>query len=451
MIDLFTIFWKGMLLHLWQVTLFLGVIFLLDRGLKKAPARVRNTLWMTGLIRIFLPLSLVRAAASGLYRWISPGAGAMETASIPGISALGPVVDPAVGFRGFDRGASLVPGAVLAAATILWAAAVLIFLFRMIHDLRRSATGSAGQLTSLGGADAGRLRRICVSCGIDMDHVSLTEERLMPGVTGIFRPRIVIPFELVRSLGDDELTAIMLHEENHRYRMDPLRSLIARLGLALFHFYPLIYPVLRRLHMTAEYACDDGALRRGINPATYARAFTKTLRIGLLPGGMHYAAAGRNGSLLKIRLKRLFESRRYEMSLRSRSIIALAVVVLVAGFLIPESSAAESEEVMPLVLKSVDPEYPKECLKAGYAGRLMMLVAVDEKGAVKEAKVTTIEIYTDEKTASGEDADEAAVELGKHFQKSALKAIKQWEFKPGTRDGKPVEMEVKVPVEFKLQ
>ena len=44
MIDFLTVFWKGMLLHLWQATLFFGVIFLLDRGLKKAPARVRHTL-----------------------------------------------------------------------------------------------------------------------------------------------------------------------------------------------------------------------------------------------------------------------------------------------------------------------------------------------------------------------------------------------------------------------
>jgi beta-lactamase regulating signal transducer with metallopeptidase domain len=451
MIGLLTVFWKEMLLHLWQTSLFLGVIFLLDIGLIKAPARFRHTLWQIGLIRIFLPLSLVKAAASGLYGWIRPGTGGMETISIHGISALGPVVDPAIAFNGLDRGGSLIPGAVITIATILWTATVMIFLFRMITDLRRTAAGSAERLTSLIDGDAAKLAGICGACGIDVSRVLLTGERLMPGVTGILRPRIVIPRELVRSLGDDELTAILLHEENHRYRMDPLRSLFARLGLALFHFYPLIYPLLRRLHATAEYACDEVALYRGISPVTYARAFTKTLRIGLVPGGMHYSAAGRNGSLLKKRFKRLFEPRRYEMSYTGRVIIALAVLILVAGFLVPVPSVAGGEEVSPEVIKTVQPEYPKECLKAGYACNLLLHVVVDEKGAVKEAKVTTIEMYTGEKKEMKENPDEATMELSKKFQKASLAAIYQWEFKPGTRDGKPVEMELKIPVEFKLE
>ncbi len=451
MIDLLTVFWKEMLLHLWQVTLFLGVIFLLDRGLRKAPARVTHTLWQIGLIRILLPLPLVKAAASGIYRWIRPGDGAIEMTGIPGISVIAPVVDPTIALNGIDRGGSMISGAVITTVTLLWTAIVMIFLIRMIQDLRRSAAGPAERLTAFVNGDASRLAGICNGCGIDVSRVLLTGKRLMPGVSGILRPRIVIPRELVRSLGDDELTAVLLHEENHRQRMDPLRSLIARLGLALFHFYPLIYPLLRRLHATAEYACDEVALRRGINPVTYARAFTKTLRIGLLPGGMHYAAAGRDGSLLKKRFKRLFESRRYEMSYKSRVIIAFAVLVLVAGFLIPALSAAESEEVPPEAIKTVQPEYPKECLKAGYGGKLVLNVLVDEKGAVKEAKVTTIEMYTEDKKETGKDADEVVTELGKKFQKAALHAVYQWEFKPGTKDGKPVEMKVKIPVVFKME
>lgn len=451
MIDLLTIFWSGMLLHLWQASLLLGALFLLERGLRKAPARVTHTLWQIGLIRLFLPLSFVKKAVSGISGGISHGSGIMESISIPGIAALETVADPAALLTGPGRGGYMIPGTVIAGATILWTAVVLIFLIRMILDLRHTSTGCARLLTSLSDGTAMKATRICRASGINVSHVLLTGERLMPGVTGFIRPRIVIPRDLVRSLGDDELAAILIHEENHRQRMDPLRSLIARLGLALFHFYPLIYPVLRRLHATAEYACDEVALQSGISPSTYARAFTKTLRIGLAPGGLHYATAGREGSLLKKRFNRLFESRRYEMTFGSRSIIALAVLVLVAGFLFPVPSAAVGEEVMPEVIKTVQPEYPKECLKAGYTGKIVLKVLVDEKGVVKEAKVVTPETSGTKSEKSAEQGREGNEALQTSLEKSALLAIYQWEFKPGTRDGKPVEMELKIPVNFRLE
>ena len=139
------------------------------------------------------------------------------------------------------------------------------------------------------------------------------------------------------------------------------------------------------------------------------------------------------------------------MSFGNRSIIALAVLALVAGFLFPVPSAAGGKEVPPEPIKTIQPEYPKECLKAGYAGKLVLKVLVDEKGGVKEAKVTMMNMYIIEKEESDEESDGTYDNLNKAFEKAALLAIYQWEFKPGTRDGKPVEMELNIPVEFKLE
>jgi protein TonB len=36
------------------------------------------------------------------------------------------------------------------------------------------------------------------------------------------------------------------------------------------------------------------------------------------------------------------------------------------------------------------------------------------------------------------------------LDRSALKAVQKWRFRPGTRGGKPVTMNVKVPVVFRL-
>ncbi len=138
------------------------------------------------------------------------------------------------------------------------------------------------------------------------------------------------------------------------------------------------------------------------------------------------------------------------MTFASRSIIALAVFALVAGFLFPMPSAAEGENIPPKLIKSVEPEYPKECLKAGYESKIILAVLIDKDGSVKKAKVVDPATFDTEDKKSEEKAKADNAELHKALEKSALLAAYQWKFEPATKDGKPVEMEVKVPIEFKL-
>jgi len=57
----------------------------------------------------------------------------------------------------------------------------------------------------------------------------------------------------VRSIYD-ELAAVLAHEEAHRRRCDPLLFLLWRLIGAIWFFYPLTGPLLRRLRDTSEGA-----------------------------------------------------------------------------------------------------------------------------------------------------------------------------------------------------
>lgn len=82
----------------------------------------------------------------------------------------------------------------------------------------------------------------------------------------------------------------------------------------------------------------------------------------------------------------------------------------------------------PVVVKEVKPKYPQAALKEG-------------KGAVVELEcvVTRAGLPTDVRVLK--PADPA-------FDDEAVKALKQWEFKPGTRDGKPVAVRVQVELTF---
>ena len=62
--------WRETALHLWQTTLVLGVIALLARPLRFAPARYQHALWWIALVALVLPLTLVRP----LWQFVAPEA-----------------------------------------------------------------------------------------------------------------------------------------------------------------------------------------------------------------------------------------------------------------------------------------------------------------------------------------------------------------------------------------
>ena len=75
--------------------------------------------------------------------------------------------------------------------------------------------------------------------------------------------------------------------------------------------------------------------------------------------------------------------------------------------------------------------YPEIAKRAGVQGRVFIKAFVDENGVVKKAEVIK---------GIGAGCDEAAVQ-----------AVMQTQFKPGRQRGKPVKVQVSIPIVFKLQ
>jgi len=76
-------------------------------------------------------------------------------------------------------------------------------------------------------------------------------------------------------------------------------------------------------------------------------------------------------------------------------------------------------------------KYPEIAKRAGIEGKVYVLAFIDETGNVANAKIIK---------GIGAGCDEAA-----------LDAIKQTKFKPGRQKGKPVKVQVSIPIVFKLQ
>lgn len=426
--------------HLWQTTLFLVPLFLTGLLLRRAPARFLNRLYWLGLIKLFLPLSLLNGIGSRLIGcWMDQGAGGNEERFLTTIwhntsSILNPitvVTGNSSGIYHFVQGVGVYLSAFwFAGATGLG----VLWILEIWRGRRRDTFESVS-------SDALLQRRLLeAGCGkeIPLNSLQIDEHATMPRVTGLLRPKIIIPKILIHKLTPLELRCILLHENAHRLRMDPLRGLIQRIVVMVFFYYPLLWPLMSLLRTTREMACDEAAVEGGILPGFYGNALARAFSAGLRTAGEFAAIPGGDRSLVSRRLRRLDQPWRFRNMARYRIILAACVALLVAGSIFPLSpparaeSAVKENSTMPEVVHQVSPDYPEEARKAGLEGKVILQVTIKKDGSLRD--ITVLE----------------EVEEGEILTKASIKALEQWKFKPGTEDGEPVELTIAIPFQFRL-
>jgi len=84
----------------------------------------------------------------------------------------------------------------------------------------------------------------------------------------------------------------------------------------------------------------------------------------------------------------------------------------------------------PVLVYKKEPEYSEEARKAKYQGTVTLYVEVAPNG-----KATNIKVLHS---------------LGLGLDEKAIEAVKQWTFKPGLKDGKPVTVAASIEVNFRL-
>ena len=122
------------------------------------------------------------------------------------------------------------------------------------------------------------------------------------------------------------------------------------------------------------------------------------------------------------------------MSVRLLTMIAaLILCVACAAPLAQERPVPGKDVLMPQVIRDVKPNYTASALKARIEGNVVMEAVVREDGSVGDVKVTK------------------SLDTEHGLDEEAVKAMKKWEFKPGTKDGKPVRVAVQVEMTFTLK
>jgi periplasmic protein TonB len=86
---------------------------------------------------------------------------------------------------------------------------------------------------------------------------------------------------------------------------------------------------------------------------------------------------------------------------------------------------------LPSVIKEVKPDYPREAMDAGVQGDVVMACVVSRDGRPGEITIER--------------------SLEPRLDDAAVAALKQWEFKPGTKDGEPVAVRVRILMTFRVK
>jgi TonB family protein len=84
----------------------------------------------------------------------------------------------------------------------------------------------------------------------------------------------------------------------------------------------------------------------------------------------------------------------------------------------------------PSLLHKVEPEYTEEARLARLVGKVVLFIVVGSDGKAHEMKVTR--------------------SLGLGLDEKAIAAVSEWRFRPGSKEGEPVDVQASIEVNFRL-
>ncbi len=103
-----------------------------------------------------------------------------------------------------------------------------------------------------------RLRKKLIPSSPLRDNILLADGIVSPFVMGLVRPKIYLP----SSLSEKEQPYILLHEQHHIRRLDPLIRAISFATLCIHWFNPLVWVAFILSGRDMEMSCDEAVVRK---------------------------------------------------------------------------------------------------------------------------------------------------------------------------------------------
>ena len=303
--------------HVWQSTLFAGVIAILALALRHNRARLRYGLWLAASVKFLVPFAML-AAAGGLLEWQQAPAPLRSVVASPGVRDFSAPfaelwLDPATMVT-----AAAQPQWIAPILFTVWACGFAAILLRRVRQWRQ--IGAAVRASTTFAATTP------VPDGIEIRTAPTVLE---PGVVGLRRPVILLPEGIDSYLTAGQLAAVLAHEVCHVRRRDNLTAAIHMLVEALCWFHPMVWWIGARLVATREQACDEHVVAETAEPVAYAEGIVTVCRRYVETP--HMAVAGVGGADIKARIDAILANRiGLRLTLSRRLALAIAAVVTLA-------------------------------------------------------------------------------------------------------------------------
>jgi beta-lactamase regulating signal transducer with metallopeptidase domain len=217
--------------------------------------------------------------------------------------------------------------------------------FVMVQWRMRQLLAEAAPLDAAAlGVDVELLRRLA---GVRWKvEIVSTSAVAAPAVSGLWKPRIVLPAELPGQLTANQVTFALLHELAHIRRCDLPVVLIQRLVQIVFFFNPAVWIANWLIDREREYACDDAALAAcSFGRRDCGQGFLRIVEFASARPTAVAPALGLFGGLstyrifIRSRLMRILDTRR---SVHSRlSLSGAAILTVLAAILLPQVRAQQ--------------------------------------------------------------------------------------------------------------
>lgn len=101
------------------------------------------------------------------------------------------------------------------------------------------------------------LKEIIESLGLTNKVILIMDNNLFSFCCGIFSPYIVITTNLIKTLTDKELEAVLLHEQSHLVNRDPIKVLIGKTFSSMYFFLPIFSELHKNTEAVNELLADQ--------------------------------------------------------------------------------------------------------------------------------------------------------------------------------------------------
>jgi beta-lactamase regulating signal transducer with metallopeptidase domain len=168
--------------------------------------------------------------------------------------------------------------------------------------------------------------------GLEEKTIVIKSEKYFAYCLGIRNPKIYVSTGLIKSLSDQELEAVLQHEQYHIENYDTFTMTIASIAQSLFPFFPLISDLIQKYRVEREIKADCFAVKKSGSSLHLISALQKLLiapsshTVGIAAIADHDTLEPRIHSLLnKKYLRRQFRIKHLLISLVSAAFLGVII------------------------------------------------------------------------------------------------------------------------------